>query len=198
MKYKCLFLEGDMQIGKSTTILKNLKAMISPDFIGGFMCQRLVESNQTKAFCLTDFNKVEATIVEYRPDISNIFLENASGKWVRNDDVFNNIGIEMLKNLSSKKIIVLDEIGGFELLVGNFRQNLYEVLLSDILIIGVLKSNKNKSIMKNAVEVDDNYITLYQQLRVDIENKYEGKILTASKDNMLSIQREICGFLNEI
>ena len=195
MKHKCLFLEGDIQIGKSTIILENIKSSIPPNFVGGFMCQRLVENGETKAFCLTAFDKVESTTVEYRADIPNIFLENICGKWIRNDDVFNNIGIEMLSNLSSKKIIVLDEIGGFELLAEQFRVILYEVLSRDIPVIGVLKSNKNKSIMKKAVEIDDEYTALYQKLCVDIENIFNGKILTACKDNMLYIQQEIKEFL---
>lgn len=198
MKHKCLFLEGNMQIGKSTTILKNINSLIPNNHVGGFMCQRLVADEETKAFCLTPFDKVESSIIEYKPHTPNVFLENISGKWVRNDEVFNTIGIEMLSNLSLKKLIVLDEIGGLELLTEQLREKLYELLSGNIPIIGVIKSNNNKFIMKKSVKIDDEYSALYQKLCSDIENIYNGKILKADKNNMVSIQQEIGAFLNEI
>lgn len=110
-----------MQIGKNTTILKNINSFIPNNLVGGFMCQRLVADEETKAFYLTSIDKVESSIIEYKPDIPNVFLENVSGKWVRNDEVFNTIGIEILSNS------------------GN------------IPIIGVIKSNNHKSFMKKSV-----------------------------------------------
>lgn len=198
MKHKCLFLAGNMKIGKSTTILKNIELYIPGNLIGGFMCQRLVNNKKTKAFCLTDIKMVEASIKKYKPDTPNIFLKNISGKWEKNDEVFNTIGVEMLSNLASKKLVVLDEIGGFELLAEQFREKLYEVLLGDIPVIGVLKSNSNKLIMKESVRIDNDYIALYEKLCSDIENICGGKILTAKENNMLSIQNEINIFFEEI
>ncbi|HBV68230.1 MAG TPA: hypothetical protein DEF04_08635 [Clostridiales bacterium] len=104
----------------------------------------------------------------------------------------------MLSNLSLKKLIVLDEIGGFELLTEQLREKFYELFSGNIPIIGVIKSNNNKFIMKKSVEIDDEYSTLYQKLCSDIENIYDGKILKADKNNMESIQQEIGAFLNEI
>lgn len=198
MKHKCLFLEGNMQIGKSTTILKSINSFIPNNLVGGFMCQRLVADEETKAFCLTSFNEVESSIIEYKPHTPNVFLENISGKWVRNDEVFNTIGVDMLSNLSSKKLIVLDEIGGVELFAEQFREKLYELLSKETPIIGVIKSNNNKSVMKKSVKIDDEYSDLYQQLCSDIENIYGGKILKVDKNNMMSIQQEIGVFLSEI
>lgn len=198
MKHKCLFLEGDMQIGKSTNILKTIKSTIPHNLIGGFMCQRLVHNEETIAFCLTSFDKVEAATIEYSSDVPNVFLENVSGKWIRNEEVFNKVGIEILSNISSKRLIVLDEIGGFELLVGQFRAKLYKVLSKDIPVIGVIKSNKNKLIMKKAIEINDEYIALHQKLCIDIENIFKGKILSANKNNMLYVKNEINMFLEEL
>ena len=106
--------------------------------------------------------------------------------------------VESAINISSKKLLVLDEIGGFELLAKQFRAKLYEVLSQDIPIIGVIKSNKNKSIMKKAVKINDEYIDLYQKLYSDIENVFNGTILPSHKNNMMYVNNKVNTFFEEV
>ena len=196
MKYKCLFLTGDMQTGKSTAILESIRPY-PRNLIGGFMCQRLINNGETKAFCLTEISSVKSAVIEYKADIPNIFLENKCGKWERNDEVFDVKGAEMLSDISSSRLIILDEIGGFELLSEKFMEKIYDVLFGGTPVIGVIKSNKNKSIMEKAVKTDDKYTELHRKLFSDIENNFGGKIVRTQKDNMVNVQNEIKDFLNK-
>ena len=152
-----LFLEGNIQIGKSTIILDNLRSNMIIEHTGGFLCQRLTENDKTRAFRLIEAEKAETSDIKYKVNTPSVFLEEVSGKWIKRDEVFLTKGIEFLSDLSSRKLILLDEIGGFELLIDGFREKLYEVLLDNIPIIGVIKSVNNSAIMKNTVKIDDDY-----------------------------------------
>lgn len=193
---RILFLEGNIQIGKSTIILNSLKSRIDDAYIGGFLCQRLTKDRKTKAFRIISTDKAETTAIEYKADMPDVFLEEISGKWIKYENIFRTKGIELLSNISLKRIIFLDEIGGFELLIDEFREKLYEVLKSGIPIIGVIKSDKNGMIMKNTVGLKNDYWNYYLNLRSDIEKLYGGKILNVNKYNILSIENQVKTFLN--
>ena len=192
-----LFLEGNIQIGKSTIILDNLRSNMIIEHTGGFLCQRLTENDKTRAFRLIEAEKAETSDIKYKVNTPSVFLEEVSGKWIKRDEVFLTKGIEFLSDLSSRKLILLDEIGGFELLIDGFREKLYEVLLDNIPIIGVIKSVNNSAIMKNTVKIDDDYYAKYEELRSVITN-IGGKIVKVNNNNIVSVSDEIKSFLGNI
>jgi len=191
-----LFLEGPIQTGKSTIILNNLKSYMLIEHAGGFLCQRLTEDGKTKAFRLIETSSAETTEMKYCADIPDVFLEEVSGKWIKRDEVFKTKGIEILSDIHSKKLILLDEIGGFEILIDNFREKLYEALSSCIPVIGVIKSVNNGKIMKSAVGISNDYLAKYEKLRTFITNN-GGRILNVNS-NIDSINEEIKLFLSKV
>lgn len=195
MKYKCLFLQGDSQIGKSTLILESILPFLP--VITGFLSQRLIKYGQTKAFCLTPIELAASSLVMYDAGIPNIFLENTLGKWQKNEEVFRTYGVKLLSNLTGKQLVVLDEIGGMELLVEPFREKLYEVLSSDIPCIGVIKSHKNKSTMNKSVDLEEKYTVLYEKLYSDIEKTFDGIIIDANVNSIGFLKKSIRTFLND-
>ncbi|HHZ02105.1 MAG TPA: hypothetical protein GX396_04110 [Tissierellia bacterium] len=186
-----------MQIGKSTIILDNIKRHKLLEHTGGFLCQRLTKGSKTKAYRLIEAEKAEVTATEYHENLPSIFLEEVAGNWVKRDQVFLNRGIELLSDLSSRKLILLDEIGGFELLIDEFREKLYEVLLSSTPIIGVIKSFDNGRVMKNAIGINDVYYSKYKALRSFITDN-NGIIVNVNNNNIESINNEIKSFLCNI
>lgn len=189
-----LFLEGNMQVGKSTIILNNINHLPKSD-LGGFLCQRLIKEAKTKAFRLISAESEEILTLKYNPDLSDIFLEEVFGKWIKNERVFLTKGIECLSCLTSKELIILDEIGGFELLLDEFREKLFEILKGDVPVLGVIKSNNNGMIMKNSIGLNNDYWTYYEKLRGDIEGLLGGKILNVNKINISSVDNEVKKFL---
>jgi len=190
-----LFLEGNIKIGKSIIILNNI-ANIPNGYIDGFFCQRLTLNENLKAFRLVCAKEAKFTTMQYDENMPDIFLEEISGMWKRKDEVFRTTGIELLSDLSLKKLVLLDEIGGFELLIDEFREKLYEVLSGDIPVLGVIKSNNNRYIMQNAVKIKDEYVELYDKLRLDIVNEFGGKILDVNQENISYVDKEVKEFLN--
>lgn len=194
MKYKCLFLQGDSQMGKSTLILKSILPFLS--VTTGFLSQRLIADGETKAFCLTPIELATSPLAIYDSKLPNIFLELISGKWKGNEEVFKTLGVKLLSNVTGKQLVVLDEIGGMELLAEPFRDKLYEVLSSSIPCIGVIKSYNNKSAMQKSVGMNQKYTVLHQKLYSDIESTFGGIIINANDNTIDFLKKSINTFLN--
>ncbi|MDO4517834.1 MAG: nucleoside-triphosphatase [Bacillota bacterium] len=68
---------------------------------------------------------------------------------INRDEVFETMGIQLLQDAldgatqENKNLVLLDEIGGTELLSHAFRTKLYEILRSDIPCIGVIKQEES-------------------------------------------------------
>lgn len=194
MKYKCLFLQGNSMIGKSTLIIDAIQPFLS--VTTGFMSQRLMTNGETRGFCLTPIELAASSITEYNPAKPNIFLENINGKWQRHEEVFRTAGVELLSDLAGKQLVVLDEIGGMELLEESFRKKLYEVLSSGIPCIGVIKSYNNKARMQENVDIEQEYTILHRKLYSDIENNLGGVILDANGNDLRILRNSVQTFLN--
>lgn len=182
-------------MGKSTLIIKSILPFLP--VTAGFMSQRLMEGGETKAFCLTPIELADSSLTAYDSEKPNIFLENIHGKWKRNEEVFSTTGVELLSDLSGKKLVVLDEIGGMELLVKPFREKLYEVLYSGIPCIGVIKSFHNKARLQKNVGIEQEYTTLHRKLYSDIESRFGGIMLNANINTTDFLEKNIQEFLNK-
>jgi nucleoside-triphosphatase THEP1 len=145
-----LFFEGPARTGKSTVLRKTLLPMLSD--LGGFFVQRLVDSNGIAvAYQLVSLDEIKrlgtkgeslflSVDAPYAPshptDHNGIFLWTAPRRFDTN--VFETFGVDCLK-ASTNKVILLDEIGGVDLLCPGFLAALRTVLSSDTPCIGVLK-----------------------------------------------------------
>lgn len=194
MKYKSLFLQGDSKIGKSTIILESIKPFLS--VTTGFMCQRLIADGETKAFCLTPIELVTSPVAKFDEKMPNIFLKENLGRWQRNEEVFCNTGVMLLSDLKGKQLVVLDEIGGMELLIEPFREKLYEVLSNGIPCIGVMKSYNNKTLMQKSVGLELRYEDLHEKLYKDIESVFGGAIISAKDYNRSYLKNTVETFLS--
>lgn len=124
-----LFLTGPIGCGKSTVLEQALGENLGR--CGGFLTRRYREP--ALHFTLE------------RPDGSfrQTFLSFPEGQPRLAPEVFSRDGVRLLEG----RVLVLDEIGGLELLVPEFREALYRVLESDVPVIGVLKGAGGASAM---------------------------------------------------
>ena len=118
-----LFLTGAIGCGKSTAIARALGSKVLR--CGGFLTRRRQEGGG-KYFSLE------------RPDgtAGEVFLDVSGSSPIVKPEVFSGFGISLLCG----NVVILDEIGGLELLSPEFSGALYRLLESDVPIIGVLKS----------------------------------------------------------
>ncbi|ALS01126.1 hypothetical protein ATZ33_07015 [Enterococcus silesiacus] len=190
------FLEGDKLIGKST-LLKEV--ILAGNFsVSGFYVKRQInDQGEIVGFELREAKE----LLEDQPDLQEVpehcFIQTENGKRTRNLKVFETFGLELLKEaqLSAAEIILLDEIGGVELLAKSFREALLAVMRQPKKIIGVFKSEANyqrqKQQMREKLEIDWQRVALKQEICKD-----KGQIVTLNGNNFQVVQKQLSGFLN--
>ena len=69
------------------------------------------------------------------------FRENTAEKFKVQADVFDNLGVELLRQKA--EIVVVDELGRFELEADKFQKEVFSLLDSEKIVIGVIKAESN-------------------------------------------------------
>jgi nucleoside-triphosphatase len=123
------------------------------------------------------------------------FIQMKQGKRSRNLTVFESYGCSLLQEARrSKKVILLDEIGGVELLSKSFMKELYLTLNQPQKIIGVCKSDKNYQRQKQhtleSLDIDQQRETLKEAI-----NAADGQIRTLTEQNHQMVEAELRHFL---
>jgi len=142
-----LFLTGPIGCGKSTAITRALGEKIT--HCGGFLTRRHREP------------QLHFTLESPDGHHSETFLEFSSGKPQLNMDVFSRLGVSLLRG----DILVLDEIGGIELLCPEFTAALENLLQRDIPVIGVLKGIGPAGTLVQALGLSEEYTHAADHLR---------------------------------
>lgn len=181
---KHLFLEGPIQTGKSTLIRKVLGECLKEHDdlkVAGFQSQRITdEKGDTVAFRIGPAPETGLTVpaceLAINPESDSdclagcVFKAFASGKTRKFREVFEKQGVELLKKsaATAPHVILLDEIGGEELLCEGFREELYRVLGGETLCIGVIKAEASALRMSRG---KDDIVRLSRQLKADFGDK---------------------------
>ena len=145
-----LFLTGTIGCGKSTAILTAIGDKL-PAF-GGFLTKRIRDEGGLAAaftLCAPDGSREE------------VFLDCASGTPVIHWEVFQTLAPELMTG----KIVILDEIGGMELLCPEFMAALNALLETDIPILGVLKGDTAANAMIRKLGLSEEYEAAAHALR---------------------------------
>lgn len=151
---KRLFLTGPSGCGKSTAIARALGEYMAG--AGGFLTVRIRDA--------------EGRAIAYRlqrPDSEEgeIFLDYSGRPAKMHLDVFEDLGVRLLEEAKRYPYIVLDEIGGVELLSPSFRQALDRILNSGIPCIGVMKGAAPASNMIRKLGLGEEYEQAAEELR---------------------------------
>ena len=154
-----LFIEGPIQTGKSTLIRKVLRKFFGPSLEGvaGFTSQRLTDADgELLGFRLAPADAALTVVCD--PAAADNVFKHFTPTGTRVDmSVFETAGIRYMDEAleaakaGQAQIILLDEIGGHELASDAFRQKLYQVLDSEYLCVGVVKSPANTRRMDPAL-----------------------------------------------
>ena len=150
---KRLFLTGPMGCGKSTAIAQALGSTACRG--GGFFTRRQLDSSGK----LTGFS-LES------PDGARgeVFLDFTQGKPVWNLSVFSQLGRDLLTDPDAP-FLVLDEIGGVELLCPEFADALEAVFVRGTPCIGVMKGAGPSGALIKALGLDDTYAHSWERLQ---------------------------------
>ncbi len=151
---KNLFLTGPLGSGKSTAIATALGADLTK--AGGFLTVR--ERDDTGRAVAYHIQRPgggsREMIINYHKPPYSMYL-----------DVFENFGVELLEEAKQFPYIVLDEIGGFEVLCPKFMEVLMPLLASDIPCIGVMKGAAPAGRMIQNLGLGESYVQKAEALR---------------------------------
>lgn len=192
---KHLFLEGPIQMGKSTL----LRELLAPymDQIGGYASQRMLSPyGRTIAYRIGPAAETSLTIpFEQGRDLPGIFrIICEDGTSEKFPEVFDTYGIDLMKNSKNKKLILIDETGGVELLNTTFRNTLYDILAGDTPCIGVIKLNSKAASMSATAGYSGMVAEYNTKLREKLLTEFDAGILSFKRDDN-KLKKEIEDFL---
>jgi len=194
---KHLFLEGPIQEGKSTLIRSLIRDRIPQ--IGGFSSQRLLdERGNTVGFRVAPPEEALALTAKYSPELTNIFLYFGGEKTEMNPGVFGGSALKYLRQREGKKLILLDEIGGVELLDAEFRKELYNTLEGDIPCIGVLKLESSNRNMCAGSKIGNFCTSLQIQLRQDLIDNLNADIMPFERRIVKETEKTVKEFVDAV
>ena len=169
---KHLFLTGVSGIGKSTLIIETLGERVCS--AGDFVTRRAEDVDGN----LLGFDIMPACaaggvqgfepqrILDYTVRPPKAFTE-----------VFRGYGVQLLDEAQYYPFSVIDEFGGFELIVPQFRAKLAEFLSYDQPIIGVLKGLENAQQLRRSLGLGEKYIAFANRLREALDSDSRTMVL---------------------
>lgn len=103
------------------------------------------------------------------------YREKTEDKFKINPKVFDSLGVELLK--AAGEVVVLDELGRFELEAEKFKRQVFSLLSSEKIVIGVIKAESNPFLDKIRQRADlkiyhlkeENSEEIYDQLLANLK-----------------------------
>ena len=166
-----IFLTGKMNIGKTTIIKKVVDELdLSP---GGFMVGRDQEVNSWSSFYLLP-TKV---FLDNKKEKIKEIKEKGTFAWKDENreiniasDIFDNYGVKLLNYNLNEDIIIMDELGRFELKANKFQNKVIELIKSDIPVLGIIKPEKNVFLNKVRNIMGQEPLVVKKENKEDIYN----------------------------
>lgn len=192
---KNFFLEGDKFVGKSTLLQEAIRAA-GKSISGFYVKRRIDEQGQIVGFELRAAKELLQKEANLEPIDEHCFIQTENGKRTRNLQVFETWGKFLLEEAktNSADLILLDEIGGIELLSQSFTNELLTTIQQPQKIVGVFKSDVNYQRQKKhtieKLEIGRQRAQLKQTIL-----KNEGQILALNEYNFAEIKKQLSEFL---
>lgn len=173
---KHLFLTGGSGSDKTEIIKNVLGDKLS--LAGGFFCASVLDENG------------EALFTELLPAAAaggvdgfegGRFLDCSVAPPSHDSEVFRTTGVRLLEEAVYYPFALMDEFGGFEILIPEFREALLDLLSGDLPCIGVLKSLPDAEALKNQLSLGDKYIRLLSSLTDALKNDTDTLIFELGK-----------------
>nr|WP_288829878.1 nucleoside-triphosphatase [uncultured Clostridium sp.] len=193
---KSLFLTGDSGEGKTTLLFECLKPFRAAT--GGFYSQRLIDENgDTAGFRLASVKEEWSPIACYREELTNIFLRRTKEGMVSFPEVFQKEGRRLLSVQGDDKFILMDEIGGVELLIPEFMEVVHDCMKGPVPCIGVIKSRKNYALMMSRNGGNPSASHLRDELEEAVLNNQNNQLLTFSRKDEEAVRKKILKYIRE-
>jgi nucleoside-triphosphatase len=186
---KRLFLTGPIGCGKSTLI----RTVLGDSFrvAGGFITERVLEGEELVGFDIVSLGgsinqklfQLDLTDPEWRKNDRHLrvrFLSFKGREIKRNDEAFSVFASALLLEACKKPFAIMDEIGGFEILIPEFMEALELFLQSRVPCVGVLKSLPSSEKLSEAAGLGSQYLKAAKHLHLCLASDPETDIVKLS------------------
>ena len=172
-----LFLSGPAFCGKSRLIRGQLGVLLQ--CAGGF-CTGLDRDEEGSVLGCSLMPAAMAGGVEGLE--KERFLDMRSFPPLHDCEVFRELGVRLLKEAEWYPFAVLDEIGGIDVIIPQFRISLDALLASELPLLGVVKSREDSEQMRRILGPGERYTAFSERLWKMLESDPDTRIIEIRED----------------
>ena len=125
------------------------------------------------------------------------FLDLSTTPPRKDNEVFRESAAQMLREAELYPFVMLDEIGGFEMLIPQFRNELAELLNSDAPIIGVIKGAENAEELRASFGLGEKFTMLTDNLRAVLANNEDTAVIEVKRRGDETAKRIVEAWVKE-
>lgn len=189
---KHLFLTGVSGIGKTTIIRQALGS--AAGYAGGFITERVADGDGS----VEGFDLYPAAAVIGHDGFDGLrFLDLGTTPPRKDNEVFRESAAQMLREAEFYPFVILDEIGGFEMLIPQFRNELAQLLNSDAPIIGVIKGAENAEELRASFGLGEKFTMLTDNLRAVLANDEDTVVIEVKQRGDETAKRIVEAWVKE-
>ena len=174
-----LFLRGPSGCGKSTLIRSVLGERLAE--AGGFLTQPY--RGEDGALLGMELLPA-AAVAPVEGFLGARYLDFSTCPPSRDNEVFRTEAVRLLTEAAYYPFSMLDEIGGFELVIPQFREALGVFLSSSSPCIGVVKTLEEAELMRSYLGLGERFSTLAQRLHAALEADSDTLVIDVSEQDM--------------
>lgn len=171
-----LFLSGPAFCGKSRLIREQLGTRLQA--AGGF-CTELSTSEEGGFGCRLMPAGMAGGAEGYEKEL---FLDLRFNPPAHDSEVFRQTGVKLLEEAVWYPYAVLDEIGGIDLIIPQFRHALDSILASELPILGVLKTPEESENLRRLLGVGERFRAFSERLHTMLERDSNTEIISIRSD----------------
>ena len=189
---KHLFLTGVSGIGKTTIIRQALGS--AAGYAGGFITERVADGDGS----VEGFDLYPAAAAIGHDGFDGLrFLDLGTVPPRKDNEVFRESAAQMLREAGFYPFVMLDEIGGFEMLIPQFRNELAQLLNSDAPIIGVIKGAENAEELRASFGLGEKFTMLTDNLRAVLANDEDTVVIEVKQRGDETAKRIVEAWVKE-